>query len=103
MSSNMLHAPHRDQSCDETTKAILSQIVLNMHGGLVVNWYCLCGNFVYNRRFCPKCKLVRFSLEESPILDYWGLKVGSTKNGLPFNFPPNLFSTHLLISGQTGS
>lgn len=103
MPSDMLHISHRDQSCDETTNAILSQIMLNMHGGLVVNWYCLCGNFVYNRRFCPKCRLVRFSLEESPILDYWGLKVGETKNGLPFNFPPNLFSTHLLISGQTGS
>ncbi|MDE1764954.1 MAG: DUF87 domain-containing protein [Thaumarchaeota archaeon] len=67
------------------------------------DWYCICGNFVRERRFCPKCKLVRFRIENSPILDYWGLNVGELSNGLPFNFPVNYLSEHLLITGQTGT
>lgn len=55
------------------------------------------------RRFCPRCKLVRFRLDNSPILDYWGLKVGELSNGLPFNFPLHLLSSHTLITGQTGT
>ncbi|TBR09332.1 MAG: DUF87 domain-containing protein [Candidatus Nitrosotenuis sp.] len=68
-----------------------------------MNWVCLCGNFVRDRRFCPRCKYVRFRLDNSPILDYWGLKVGSLSNGLPFNFPLHLLSTHTLVVGQTGT
>jgi hypothetical protein len=67
------------------------------------NWYCMCGNFVRDRRFCPRCKLMRFSLENSPILDYWGLNVGEVSNGLPFNFPVNYLTSHTLITGQTGT
>jgi len=46
---------------------------------------------------------MRFQLENSPILDYWGLNVGELSNGLPFNFPINYLSNHTLISGQTGT
>ena len=67
------------------------------------NWYCICGNFVREKRFCPRCKLMRFTIENSPILDYWGLNVGEVSNGLPFNFPINYLSEHLLITGQTGT
>jgi hypothetical protein len=67
------------------------------------NWTCLCGRFVRDKRFCPRCKLVRFRLENSPILDYWGEKLGVLSDGLPFNFPVNYISEHILISGQTGT
>lgn len=67
------------------------------------NWYCMCGNFVRDRRFCPRCKLMRFRLENSPILDYWGLNVGEVSNGLPFNFPVNYLTSHILVTGQTGT
>ena len=46
---------------------------------------------------------MRFRLDNSPILDYWGLGVGTLSNGLPFNFPLHLFSTHTLVCGQTGT
>jgi len=69
----------------------------------MVSWYCICGNFVRDKRFCPRCKFFRFRIENSPILDYWGLKVGSLSNGLPFNFPVNFLTTHVLVSGQTGT
>jgi hypothetical protein len=46
---------------------------------------------------------MRFSLENSPILDYWGLNVGEVSNGLPFNFPVNYLTSHTLITGQTGT
>lgn len=68
-----------------------------------MNWNCLCGNFVRDKRFCPRCKLVRFRLDNSPILDYWGMRIGSLSNGLPFNFPLDLLSNHLLVTGQTGT
>ncbi|HJT10261.1 MAG TPA: ATP-binding protein [Candidatus Nitrosotalea sp.] len=68
-----------------------------------MNWYCICGNFVREKRFCPRCKLVRFRIENSPILDYWGLNVGELSNGLPFNFPINYLSGHVLVTGQTGT
>lgn len=68
-----------------------------------MQWYCICGNFVRDRRFCPRCKLMRFKLENSPVLDYWGLKVGILSNGLPFNFPVHYLTNHLLVTGQTGS
>ncbi|MGI0102706.1 MAG: helicase HerA domain-containing protein [Nitrosotalea sp.] len=67
------------------------------------DWYCICGNFVRDRRFCPRCKFVRFRLDNSPLLDYWGVNVGSLSNGLPFNFPLNYLSEHVLITGQTGT
>jgi hypothetical protein len=63
----------------------------------------MCGNFVRERRFCPRCKLMRFRLENSPILDYWGLNVGEVSNGLPFNFPVNYLTSHVLVTGQTGT
>ena len=69
----------------------------------MVSWYCICGNFVRDKRFCPRCKYFRFRIENSPILDYWGLKVGTLSNGLPFNFPVNFLTTHILVSGQTGT
>lgn len=69
----------------------------------MVRWYCICGNFVRDKRFCPRCKYFRFRIENSPILDYWGLKVGALSNGLPFNFPVNFLATHVLVSGQTGT
>jgi hypothetical protein len=69
----------------------------------MVSWYCICGNFVRDKRFCPRCKYFRFRIENSPILDYWGLKVGALSNGLPFNFPVNFLATHVLVSGQTGT
>ncbi|MEM3143175.1 MAG: DUF87 domain-containing protein [Candidatus Nitrosotenuis sp.] len=46
---------------------------------------------------------MRFKLENSPILDYWGLNVGEVSNGLPFNFPVNYLTSHTLITGQTGT
>jgi energy-coupling factor transporter ATP-binding protein EcfA2 len=67
------------------------------------DWVCLCGRFVRERRFCPSCKLVRFTIENSPILDYWGLNVGEVSNGLPFNFPINYLTEHVLVTGQTGT
>lgn len=67
------------------------------------NWYCMCGNFVREKRFCPRCKFMRFSLEKAPILDYWGLKVGATLDGLPFNLPLGLLLNHVLVTGQTGT
>lgn len=69
----------------------------------MVRWYCICGNFVRDKRFCPRCKYFRFRIENSPILDYWGLRVGSLSNGLPFNFPVNFLTTHVLVNGQTGT
>lgn len=69
----------------------------------MVRWYCICGNFVRDKRFCPRCKFFHFRIENSPILDYWGLRVGTLSNGLPFNFPVNFLATHVLVSGQTGT
>lgn len=101
---NMLHAAHGGKDSDEAAAALPSQAMLGLQGGMVMqNWYCICGNFVRERRFCPRCKLMRFRLENSPILDYWGLNVGELSNGLPFNFPVNYLAEHLLISGQTGT
>jgi len=66
-------------------------------------WYCMCGNLVRDRRFCPRCKLMRFRLETPMILDYFGMCVGSVADGLPFNFPVNYLAEHVLITGQTGT
>lgn len=52
-----------------------------------MNWVCICGNFVSGKRFCPRCKYVRFRLDRPEMLDYWGFKVGSLPDGLPFNLP----------------
>jgi len=46
---------------------------------------------------------MRFRLDNSPILDYWDLKVGSVSNGLPFNFPVNYLTSHTMVTGQTGT
>lgn len=67
------------------------------------NWACLCGRLVRDKRFCPSCKLVRFRLENSTILDYFGEKLGTLPDGLPFNFPVNYLAEHILVSGQTGT
>ncbi len=98
-----MHVSHRNKSRDEAAKAELAQALPVLFGGLVVNWYCLCGNYVQGKRFCPRCKLVRFRLENSPILDYWGMKLGTTAEGIPFNLPSDLLTKHTMISGQTGS
>ncbi len=47
--------------------------------------------------------MLRFRLENSPILDYWGMKLGRTAEGLPFNLPCDILTKHTIISGQTGS
>ncbi|CDI05013.1 hypothetical protein [Candidatus Nitrosotenuis uzonensis] len=62
------------------------------------DWTCLCGRFVRDKRLCPSCKLMRFSIENSTVLDYWGLKLGAVSSGSPFNMPVNSFSEHVLIS-----
>lgn len=67
------------------------------------DWYCICGNFVRDRRFCPRCKFVRFKLDSSPVFDYWGIRVGVLSNGLPFNIPMNYLSAHVLSTDQTGT
>lgn len=74
-----------------------------MYQGVGMNWVCICGNFVRERRFCPRCKLVRFRLDNPVILDYFDLRVGSVSNGLPFNFPVNYLTSHTLVTGQTGT
>ena len=68
-----------------------------------MNWQCICGNFVKEKRFCPRCKILRFSIENSPILDYWGERLGTLSDGLQFNFPLDLLANHVLVSGQTGT
>ena len=104
MPGDLLHAAHGGKDRDEAAAAVRAQAVLDLQGGMVMqNWYCMCGNFVREKRFCPRCKLMRFTLENSPILDYWGLNVGELSNGLPFNFPINYLSNHTMISGQTGT
>lgn len=104
MPGDMLHAAHGGKDRDEAAAAVRAQTVLDLQGGVVMqNWYCMCGNFVREKRFCPRCKLMRFKIENSPILDYWGLNVGELTNGLPFNFPINYLSSHLLLCGQTGT
>jgi hypothetical protein len=70
---------------------------------VVVDWICICGNFVHDKRFCPKCKYMRFRLDRAEFLDYYGFKVGSLSNGLPFNLPINYISSHVLVAGQTGT
>ena len=104
MPRDLLHAAHGGKDRDEAAAAVRAQAVLDLQGGMVMsNWYCLCGNFVREKRFCPRCKLMRFKLENSPILDYWGLNIGELTNGLPFNFPINYLSEHILVTGQTGT
>ncbi len=87
----------------EIAESYTRKIVLNIIRIWMVNWYCICGNFVREKRFCPRCKLMRFKLENSPILDYWGEKLSTLSDGLPFNFPVNYLAEHVLISGQTGT
>ncbi len=53
----------------------------------MVSWNCFCGNFVKDKRFCPKCKIVRFSIKKDVVLCYDGLGVGNLDSGLPFLFP----------------
>ncbi|KAF6247125.1 hypothetical protein C6990_05440 [Nitrosopumilus sp. b3] len=103
MPADILHVSHRDKSSDETAKAESLQTLSNMSGGVAVNWQCICGNFVRGKRYCPRCQIVRFRLENSPILDYWGMKLGRTSEGLPFNLPSDILTKHTMISGQTGS
>lgn len=67
------------------------------------NWYCIYGNFVMGRRFCPRYKLMRFKLERPIILDYFGLNVGTVTDGLLFNLPVSCLAEHVLITGQTGT
>lgn len=103
MPANFLYVSHRDKSCDEAAETKPLQTLLHLPGGVAVNWQCICGNFVRGKRYCPRCQIVRFRLENSPILDYWGMKLGTTAEGLPFNLPSDLLTKHTMISGQTGS
>lgn len=102
MPEDILHVRHRSQASHEAAASAHTQALQGMPGDLV-NWQCICGNFVKEKRFCPKCKLVRFSINRSPVLCYSGLSLGTLENGLPFLFPIDYFSNHILISGQTGT
>ncbi len=55
------------------------------------------------KRFCPRCKLVRFNVKKDVVLCYDGLGLGDLESGLPFLFPINYLSNHFLITGQTGT
>jgi len=68
-----------------------------------MNWQCLCGNFVKEKRFCSRCKIVRFNVKRDVILCYNGLDLGDLANGVPFAFPINYLSNHVLVTGQTGT
>lgn len=68
-----------------------------------MDWVCICGRFVHDKRFCPTCKFMRFRLDRAEFLDYYGFRVGSLANGLPFNLPINYISSHVLVAGQTGT
>ena len=46
---------------------------------------------------------MRFRLDRAEFLDYYGFRVGSLSNGLPFNLPINYISSHVLVAGQTGT
>ncbi|MEM4391844.1 MAG: ATP-binding protein [Candidatus Nitrosotenuis sp.] len=46
---------------------------------------------------------MRFRLENPAILDYFGMKIGTIVDGLPFNFPVNYLAEHVLIAGMTGT
>lgn len=100
----MLHVSRREQNSDATAEALLSHIVQAMQRGVAVrNWTCLCGNFVRGKRFCPRCKLMRFRIEKHPVLAYFDMKLGKFEDGMSFNFPLAKLASHLLISGQTGT
>lgn len=66
-------------------------------------WICFCGNLVSEKRFCPRCKRVRFTLDKPVFLDYSGPSLGTVAEGYPFNFPANYLDSHVLICGQTGT
>jgi len=68
-----------------------------------MNWNCICGNFVKEKRFCSRCKLVRFDVKRDVVLCYDGLHLGNLHSGIPFAFPVNFLSNHLLVTGQTGT
>ncbi len=68
-----------------------------------MNWNCLCGNFVKEKRYCPRCKLVRFTIQRPTVLGYDGYRIGQVANGIPFLLPKNLLDSHLLVSGQTAT
>lgn len=68
-----------------------------------MDWVCICGNFVSGKRFCPRCKHMRFRIDRSEFLDYFGFNLGSLSNGLPFNLPINYLTSHVLVAGQTGT
>lgn len=68
-----------------------------------MNWICFCGNIVDGKRFCPKCRRVRFRLDRPEFLDYFGPSIGAVSGGYPFNFPANYLDGHVMICGQTGT
>jgi energy-coupling factor transporter ATP-binding protein EcfA2 len=63
----------------------------------------LCGRLNDGKRFCTYCRTMNFELERTEVLAYSGPVIGSFKDGMPFIFPVNLLSTHVVISGQTGT
>lgn len=68
-----------------------------------MSWICFCGNLVDGKRFCPRCKRVRFRLDRPEFLDYFGPSIGTVTGGYPFNFPANYLEGHAMICGQTGT
>jgi hypothetical protein len=70
---------------------------------MAVSWICFCGNLVDSKRFCPRCKRVRFRLDRPEFLDYFGPSIGTVTGGYPFNFPADYLEGHAMICGQTGT
>ncbi|MEP0826733.1 MAG: DUF87 domain-containing protein [Nitrososphaera sp.] len=68
-----------------------------------MSWMCFCGNLVDGKRFCPRCKHVRFRLDRPEFLDYFGPSIGTVTGGYAFNFPVNYLEGHTMICGQTGT
>lgn len=103
MSGDCMYVSFGQRYCNEKWSTIFSQSMQILQGGLAMNWYCLCGNYVRERRFCPRCKIVRFRLNRLEVIDYFGIKIGLMKDVVPFHFPINRLGKHMLISGQTGT
>jgi hypothetical protein len=83
--------------------ALPSQIVYLLQGALVMtNWVCICGTYVKDKRFCPRCKYVRFTLENRPLIE-GELELGTFFDGTVFSIPVSALATHTLVAGQTGT
>lgn len=68
-----------------------------------MNWICYCGNMVDGKRFCPRCRRVRFRLDRPEFLAYSGPSIGTVAGEHPFILPTNYLEGHVVICGQTGT